>query len=86
MCVNEYGDCLYLEKQKLWVFLSLGNIGCAVVQAVSRRILTLKPRVYFQASRCGICGRQIRKGIVSSSSTSVFPTYYYSTSASPSVI
>jgi hypothetical protein len=33
-------------------------LGCAIAQAVSRRLLSAEARFQFQASTCGICGGQ----------------------------
>ena len=55
--------------------------GRAMVQAVSRRPLTVETRVRFRFSPCWICGGLSRTGTGFSPSTSNFPCQYHSTGA-----
>jgi hypothetical protein len=60
---------------------SIRSFGCAIAQAVSRRLLTSKAWAHSQGSPCGISGGQSGTGTGFSPSSSVFPCQYHSTAA-----
>jgi hypothetical protein len=55
--------------------------GRAMVQVVSRRLLTAEARVHARVNPSGICGEQSGTGTGFSPSSSVFPCQYHSTVA-----
>jgi hypothetical protein len=60
---------------------SIGLLGSAMAQVVSRRPLTAEARVRARVNPCGICGGQSDTETGFSPSSSVFPSIYHSTVA-----
>jgi hypothetical protein len=56
-----------------YVILPCSNVGCAIVEAVIYRLLTMETRVQSQDIPCGIYAGQNADGTGYSWSTSVFP-------------
>ena len=81
---NRDGECLLRGKN--WIFKYNArsfffSAGPTMAQAFSRRPVTTEAPVRSQVSPCEICGGQSGTGTGFSSSTSLFPCQYHSTSA-----
>jgi len=78
-------ECVYcaVRTGSLYVILAKVRIqkGCAVAQAVNRRLLIADARVRSQASLCEICGGQSGPVAGFSPSSSVFLCQYHSSHA-----
>ena len=68
-------------KYSYHCFTRLTARGCAVAQAVSRRLLTADGRALSQVNPREICGVQSGVGTGCSPSTSVIPCQYHSTNS-----
>jgi hypothetical protein len=68
------------------VSCSTVEVGYAIAQAVTRRLLTAETRISAQVSPCGICGWQSGTGTGFSPSPSDFPCQYRYTAAPYSLI